>query len=267
MTPAAIEHLRCRLFLFAVLPALDDLLKCSAEARGLLGGEAFSVAFKTRTGLRGAYFMSEEGCRFDWGKAVEKADVELFFHSDAQANATFEGRKAIPPMPTRGIGKIGRIKQFQDLSAVLEDFLQPSAEALQSEVFRGDFVKTYFGIILRALCQLCEHERIARDIFKSGPHGLAQFQLGLEGVPTWLNLAPRRLDWGRGEPPREADVSVCFHDPRVALKALYDEMDAQAELGLGTLEIQGYAPLAEQVNLLLERIELYLPKGTTPAGI
>ncbi len=267
MTPAAIEHLRCRLFLFAVLPAMDDLLKASEEARALLGDESFSVAFKTRSGLRGAYFLEGETCRFDWGNAAEKADVELFFHSDAQANSTFEGRKAIPPMPTRGISKIGRVKQFQDIAAVLEDFLQPNGDALRDTDFREAFVKTYFGIMLRSLCQLCEHERVSREIFRSGPHGLAQFQLGRDGVPTWLNLVPRRLDWGRGEPPRTADVTVCFNDPAVALHALHDEMDAQAELGLGTLEINGFPPLAEQVNLLMERIELYLPRGKTPAGI
>lgn len=267
MTPAAIEHLRCRLFLFAVLPAMDDLLKVSGEARGLLGDESFSIAFKTRSGLRGAYFMEGHNCRFDWGKAVEKADIELYFHSDAQANATFEGRKAIPPMPTRGFGKINRVKLFQDIAAILEDFLQPSAEALRVEEYRNVFVKTYFGIILRALCQLCEHERTAREIFRSGPHGLAQFQLGRDGVPTWLNLAPRRIDWGRGEPPRASDVCVCFHDPLVALKALHDEMDAQAELGLGTMEISGYAPLAEHINLLMERIELYLPKTRSAVAV
>lgn len=266
MTPAAIEHLRCRLFLFAVLPAMDDLLKASEEARSILGDDSFSIAFKTRSGLRGAYFMEGSTCRFDWGKAVEKADVELFFHSDSQANATFEGRKAIPPMPTRGFGKINRVKIFQDIAAILEDFLQPSGEALRDGEYRNVFVKTYLGIILRSLCQLCEHERVSREIFRTGPHGIAQFQLGHDGVPTWLNLAPRRLDWGRGQPPRPSDVCVCFNDPRVALKALHDDMDAQAELGLGTMEISGYAPLAEHINLLMERIELYLPRGETPVG-
>ncbi|WOO41060.1 hypothetical protein [Rubellicoccus peritrichatus] len=261
MTPAAIEHLRARLYLFAVLPAMDDLLKASPEACSVLGSEPFSIAFKTRSGLRAAYFLYENHCRFVWGKATERADVELFFHSDAQANATFEGRKSIPPMPTRGFSKIGKVKIFQEIAGILEDFLKPSPEALKDKDFREAFVKTYFGIVLRALCQLCEHEKKGRELFKNGPQGLAQFQLGRDGVPTWLNLVSRKLDWGRGEPPRPSDVCICFLNPEVAIRALNDQIDAQVELGLGTLEIAGFSPLAEQVNLLLERIELYLPKG------
>lgn len=260
MTPAAIEHLRCRLFLFSVLPALDDLLKDSAEARDALGREPVSVAFKTRSGLRAAYFLEGETCRFVWGKATERADVELFFHSDAQMNATFEGRKTIPPMPTRGFSKMGKIRVFQEVTSILEDFLQPGAGALEDKPFRDAFVKTYFGVMLRALCQLCEHERIARELFRNGPHGLASFQLKDSGY-TWLNLVPRHLHWGRGEPEAEIDVNIRFMNSDVAIRGLYDQLDAQAEVGLGTLEIEGYAPLAEQVNMLIERIELYLPRG------
>lgn len=267
MTPAAIEHLRCRLFLFSVLPALDDLLKESAEAREALGGEPFSIAFKTRSGLRAAYFLEDHHCRFVWGKAAERADVELYFHSDAQANATFEGRKTVPPMPTRGFSKMGKIRQFLDVSSILEDFLQPGPEALAREGFRNAFVKTFFGIMLRALCQLCEHERLARERFRQGPHGLAQFQLGRESVPTWLNLVPRELDWGRGEPARPADVCVRFLNSDVAIRGLHDEIDAQAEIGLGNLEIEGYAPLAEQINILIERIELYLPRNKSASAV
>lgn len=258
VSPAAIEHLRCRLFLYAVLPALDDLLRASPEARALTT-EPFSIAFKTRSGLRAAYFIEERSCRFVWGKATERADLELFFHSDTQASATFQRRKGIPPMPTRGFSKLGRVKYFNDLTDHLESFLQPSPQAMADSTYREAFVKTCFGVALRAVCQLCEHEKQARELFRNGPHGIAQFQLGHDGVPTWLNLTPKRLDWGRGEPPRPADVCVCFLDPAVAVRALGSGIDAQAELGLGKLRIEGLSPLAEQVNLLLERVELYLP--------
>lgn len=250
------EHMRCRLFLLAVLPALQDLLKVSEAARDCLGKQRFSLCLKTRSGVRVGFRFAGGSVRVSEGSAA--AAIELYFHTDNQVIALFEKRKAVPPMPTRGFHKLARLKTFQALAGMLEEYLRPPPARLTDPVFAEAHVRIAFGVALRALCQLGQHEPVTRRMLASGPCGCAVFQLGQKGYPSWISLFPEKLGWGRGVPPMGPDVRVRFFDLRTAVDALQARLDTQAAVGLGQLQVEGLVPLADHIDHLLERVGTYL---------
>jgi hypothetical protein len=79
------------------------------------------------------------------------------------------------------------------------------------------------------------------------------------GFDGWLRFSGGALVGGHGEPPVPADVTVSFPRFRTALAALRDELDTMAAIGTGEMVVTGCLPLAERLNVVLERMSDYFP--------
>ncbi|MFH1498048.1 MAG: hypothetical protein ABII82_09515 [Verrucomicrobiota bacterium] len=75
---------------------------------------------------------------------------------------------------------------------------------------------------------------------------------------VWLDLAPRIPAWGVGPAPRAADADVRFADLPTAVGELLHENDSLAALGHGRLQIRGHLPLAEQIGLVMQKVDRIL---------
>jgi len=256
MTPAQRDHLRCRLYLYAILPALEDLVRVSPEARKILGDAAFALAFRTRSGLRGVWTFRDAACGFS-ASAATPADIELLFATDGQAVGTFEKSAIVPPMPVKGITKMSKVKLFQKISDLLESYLDPTDEQLHDEDFADAFTQMYFSLALRGVVQLGEAEPHAREQLQHGPHGLAEFRLA-DSLTAHIELAPAGIQVYREAPARDPDVRIHFTERDVAVRGLRSELDAQAEIGRGRIHMDGLVPLADTINALMERLPMYL---------
>lgn len=259
MKPAALQHIQVRLFLHAVLPALDNVIKASAKARALLDtpGKRFSVCFKTRSGVSASYFFTANGCEY-LASSGSTAGIELLFWSDSQAAATFLEKPALPPIPLKGITGLRHMKTFTALTEEMRVWLKPDQAHLAEESFRQVFVPMTLQLALRAVAQLGRFERRSAELVASGPQGLAAFQLGESGEPAWINLSTNHMECGHGELPREPDVRVIFRDSVVATQALLNQVDSLAAVGLGQIEVHGIAPLADHLNYLMERVQPFI---------
>ncbi|MEO0794982.1 MAG: hypothetical protein AAFX93_07465 [Verrucomicrobiota bacterium] len=257
MKPAAFHHLQTRLYLHAVFPAFDGVIKASQEARALLKEQPFSVCFKTRSGLRASYHFTETGCDYIPGDS-NQAELELFFFSDSHAAATFLEQTVFPPLPLRGFGSIRKMDTFKALSEMLKVWLKPTEGRLAEESFREVYVPLALRLALRGVCQLCSHDRSSTQLFSSGPHGLAVFQVGDNGSPVWIRFQPGELETGEGEPDSEPDARVIFRDSMVAALATMDKVDSVAAVGLGQIEVIGQVPLADHLNFLMERVQPFV---------
>ncbi|WP_269543238.1 hypothetical protein [Cerasicoccus fimbriatus] len=252
----ALQHIQTRLFLHAVFPTLDCMIKASPKAQALLKDNKFSLCFRTRSGLHARYFFSDKGCEYTSGDS--RTMIELFFLSDAHAAKTFLEEGGPPPIPTRGFGTLGKMKTFIALTKELESWLKPEEAKLADEDFRAVFAPMSLALAMRGVCQLCVSERKSREWLASGPQGVAVFQIGENGKQLWIQLVSNQLESGSGQPPKPADVRIIFKNSQVAAEAVLERLDSMAAVGRGDIKIVGMAPLADHLNALMERLQGFI---------
>lgn len=253
------EQLKCRLYMNAVLPCLSELCALDAEARQEIEAVDFSLGFRTFSGLRTCLGFKSGICN-NYGERDTSADIELRFTSIKQANRMFEDRLSVPPIPVRGGHRIKELKRFLRLTQVLQKHLRPEEGTLVDEQTRQIHLQLSFSVALGALCQLCVFEQYTHNAVKSGAKGVAQFSIDGVERPFWLKLDPENPAWGRGEGANAVDVYIHFKNTEIALKALNSEVDSEAAVGLGSIEVKGLVPLADQVDVVIKRVEHYLER-------
>ncbi len=137
--------------------------------------------------------------------------------------------------------------------------LMPRAPDLKCDTTARAHVGLGFGTALRGAVILAAHDPVGHAVGAHPPDGLARFQIPEVGFDGWLRFAGGSLEGGHGEPPAPADVTVCFPHFRTALLALRDELDTMAAIGTGEMLVTGSLPLAERLNVVLERMSDYFP--------
>ncbi len=141
----------------------------------------------------------------------------------------------------------------------LRALLLPAARDLASDAAARAHTGLGFGTALRGAVILGTHDPASRTVLAHTPDGLARFQIPEIGFDRWLRLQAGMLRGGRGTPPGVAEVTICFPHFRTALAALRNELDELAALGAGELVITGSLPLADHLNVVLQRMADYFP--------
>jgi hypothetical protein len=137
--------------------------------------------------------------------------------------------------------------------------LLPSARDLDNEVVARAHTVLGYGTALRGAVILGAHDPASRGVLAHTADGTARFLIPELGFDRWLRLERGVLRGGRGEPPVPAAVVIAFPRWRTALAALRGELDEMAALGTGDLVITGSLPLADHLNLVLQRMADYFP--------
>lgn len=137
--------------------------------------------------------------------------------------------------------------------------LMPRARDLKCDATARAHVGLGFGTAMRGAVILAAHDPVGLTTGAHPPDGLARFQVPEVGFDGWLRFAGGALQGGYGQPPVPADVTVCFPRFRTALAALRDELDTMAAIGSGEMVVTGCLPLAERLNVVLERMSDYFP--------
>lgn len=251
------EHLRCRLHLYCVLAAIPKLLRLVPEAQALVAKEQFSVQFATRSGLK-ATLRFEHGAAHFEAEASSMADIGLYFLTDVQVNKLFMQTGISVPLPVRGLAQMHKMKIFKKVADCLHLYLKPDAAMLKEDAALQAHVRLLLGLVVRATTQLVMHDPEAKRLMQHCPEGVAAFSAEEDVEAAWLTYRHGHMDSGFGTPPEKPDVHVRFRDSSIALKALNDELDIQAEVGLGNIRVEGLSPLADALGVIMQRIPDYL---------
>ena len=251
------KRIKARLYLDAVLPAFEDLIVNNEIAKETLGERSFTLSFQTSSGLRSYLHFSNQSCSVTKTRS-KGSDIILHFLTEEQLNNEFEKSGFRLPIPLRGASRLTDIRTFKKLSSLFEGSLRPSEEELKRPDFYSSHVSLQLGIALRAAVTLTQHEPRAKRILSGISEGLAHFSIGAEGYGAWIEWNGGRLKSGKGKPEREPDVSVTFKDAKTALQAIGNRIDVLAAVGLQDITIEGYAPLADALGYIFERIPLYI---------
>ncbi|MEI6862220.1 MAG: hypothetical protein WCL04_08215, partial [Verrucomicrobiota bacterium] len=136
----------------------------------------------------------------------------------------------------------------------LRALLLPTAHDLTADATARAHTGLGFGTALRGAVILGTHDPASRTVLAHTPNGLARFQIPEINFDRWLRLEAGTLRGGRGAPAGVADVTICFPHFRTALAAQRGELDEMAALGAGELVITGSLPLADHLNVVLQRM-------------
>ena len=254
---ALVRKIKARLFMFAILPAFEDLLQFSEPAQKLLAERSFRLRFQTSSGLRSSLHFAHNACQHVRQPAAP-SDIVLHFLTEEQLNNEFENQGFRIPLPIKGAHRIKDLQVFKALSRALEQALRAQNLHRTDPTLHDFQVSLQLGIALRAVIQLTRHEPRSQRIMQETPDGLAYFSVGEERYGAWIEWKDGHISAGKHQPERQPDVSVRFNNPETALKAVGNRIDVMAAIGMGQIQVTGLVPLADALGYIFERIPLYI---------
>lgn len=236
--------LAAALYWEAALPAMPLLAAHDAPLAAALAGPDVAVAFSAPGNLRarcaiigGQLTVSREPAR--------PGDVRLWFPTAGQVVRAFDGSgRAALALPFGGFTRLARARRFTAAGQRLEVLLntrEPAHLALHAWGNLAVGIHAAMTWLRRHPDGPAAHASLGR--------GTAVFVCPAFPAPLWLDLAT--LTAGTGEPPAPVTVRIEFADLATVLAELDHQLDAPAALGLGTLRITGYLPLAENLGLVM----------------
>lgn len=264
------QSLLARLHLLAVLPALEDLVKLSPEARALAQGWNFSLRLRLGGphGATATLVSPGDGSLAVHGHGDVPAKLTLRFLSAVQLNRTFLNRRALPPLPTAGFWNVARVGPFTKLAKRLDAVLQPAPEALaQDAALRETHLRLLFRVLLGAIPVLAEGDPVARHTLSHTPDGTAEIRAPGMNLVGWTKWAHGRMTGGVGTLPGGGipDVAITFVDRPTVEAALLGTLDPNAAVGHGKVVVRGLVPLADSLGVVMDRVERYLKPEAAPA--
>jgi len=254
--PPSHSDILCRLHLFAVLPALDDLLKYVPEAQKILGNRRFSVSLSIQNGPTVILALKGTRCLLNETRPHDPC-MRFFFRSPDHLNRLLQGKPVLPGMELSSMHP-GNLITFLRLLNLLRKYLRPRDLASKGELFHANHVRLLLGIAFFGLKQLAEHEESSKRKIHETPHGLALFTIQNENLAAWASWDGQVIHAGKGEPEQDPDVVVSFQNSRIAYQALTEKLDPMVSVGLHLIQVRGLLPLADGLSFIIERIPRFL---------
>jgi hypothetical protein len=248
-----------RLYLSAVLPCLTDLAAEDPAARDILGDLDASIVMRILGGAAATLRLRSGRVAWENGSGRGIPSVILLFLSDRHLNAFFSGKTWALPLTLWGGWRVGVLRRFAKLARRLEAVLNGDPPVLATPAGRRLHARLSLIAAGLGLRPLADGDESARNALRSLPPGLAAFSIaGEPGATIWFDHGSVDNAAGWGEPPRRPDVCITFADMDVAYAAMRDEIDALAAIGCGQITVEGLVPLADGLNVVMERLRVYL---------
>ena len=231
------------LYLEAVLPVLPHLAAHDPALAAALAGPDLAVSLLAPGGLRTRLALT--GGVAAVTHVPRTGDLRLWFPTTAQVVRAFDGQgRPALALPLGGFFKLGRARRLVAAGARLETLLNTRAETHLALHAWGNLL---VGVAAAAVW-LRRHPDGPKLHRRLGG-GLGTISCSDFPTPIWFDAAA--LTWGVGPPPGPVRVAITFADLTTVLAELDHRLDAPAALGLGTLRIDGYLPLAEHLGVVM----------------
>ena len=260
------QDLLARLHLHAVLPAMTDLAELVPAARALAARWPFSLRLQLPGGPAATLVSPGDGTLLVHRHGGEPARLVLQFFSADQLNRTFLNQKTLPPIPTGGFWRVGKVGTFTKLARELDAVLQPAPGALDDPAFLERHLRLLFKVLIGAIPVIAEGDPVSRHTLAHTPEGTAQIGLPALDRTGWARWSKGRMTAGVGKLPggERPDVVITFTDRATADAALLGRLDPNAAVGLGKVDVRGLVPLADGLSLVMDRVEVFLKPPGAP---
>jgi hypothetical protein len=249
--------------MYGLLGALEDLCRFSPEAGELAGGgekplRPVTVGFVVKNGPAMNLHFSGGACGSRIGEGP--CDIRLPFGSCEKFNGLIDG--TVTPLPSKGFTRIGFLtNNFTKLTKILERYLRPAPEALEDADFFRAGTTIMFFLIVQALTQIGNHDRIGRFSASNIPDGTVLLSVAGDGDAGPLRAAvtvkDHRLSLSRTVPEQYHAVME-FSSLSLARQLFDGRVNAIACIGQGLITLRGNIGMLDNINRILDRVALYL---------
>ncbi len=253
--PEVLAHL----YLEAVLPTLAELPSLSAEARELIQGWNRSIAFGIIGEPLTCLTFSDQTIRVETN--APNAEVTLRLFGSIQVVRLFEERGFVIPIPTSGWKHLGEMRRFTALTKIMKPLLEPK-EVLSEEKLRAH-VQLVLALSAKAVPILAKYDDVSQHHLARTPTGLLHLRIPDAEASAWIEWNGKTVLGGRGTPPREPDTTLTFSTLEIAQKAFAQNLDELIAIGNGSLGLHGLVPLADGLNLVMNRTSFYLQPSSS----
>lgn len=248
------NFIKAHLYLHAVLPQLEEVVRVDAAAQAVVAGWRSSIALQVAGGP-GVRLEVADGRLRAVRRGRGLPSLGLLLASSAAAVRMFEAGDATP-LPWMGGWRLRLIGGLRALSGRLQYYLRADRDRLESDDRFAHAVLIRLAVLVYAIAVLAECWEEGRHIAGSAADGV--IAVGVAGAePLHLSSAGGRLTAARGvgEP---ANVAVEFADPAAAFGILSGSADLWTAIGTGDVRLRGHLLLLEPVLQLMARVGRFL---------
>lgn len=239
--------------LYGVLGSLTALCDAAPEAKKILGSGGCSIGFAVKDGPAATLTFVGGKCIIKDG--VDDCTVKIPFSSPEKFNGMVDG--TVTPVPVKGFTKLPfLLGKFKKLTDLLESYLRPAPEKLANEDFLRQSTIVMFRVIVAAIAQIGNQDKIGQFSASNMPDGAIKFEI--PGVTRAAILVKNGTLTYSDKVPKTVTSCMSFADVQTA-RALFDgTINAVAAVGNGGVKMAGMIPQIDNANRILSRVELYL---------
>lgn len=250
------DRIKAHLYLHAVLPQLEEVVRLDAAAQAVVAGWRSSIAFRVAGGPR--LRLEVAGGRL---RALRRGrglpSLGLLLPGPGAAVRMFEGGGGVAPLPWFGAWRPRLIRGLRALSGRLQYYLRSERAQLEADGTFAAAAAIRLAVLVYAIAVLAEAWEEGRRIAAAGgADGVAE--IGIAGrPPLQLGSVGGRLHAARGA-ALPANVTVEFADPGAAYGVLTGAPDLWTALGTGAVRLRGRLPLLDPILQLMSRVGRFL---------
>jgi len=249
------ELVKANLNLYAVLKNLEDLVILDSEMSQFAKDWKIVIQFLVKNGPQ-AYVEFKDGiCTVGKGKH-KKANVKLYYTSPEHLNKMFDGNGT--PIPLKGFTKLGFLtKDFDKLTKKMEYYLKPTDELLANEEYAK--INTVFTITTAAFAipEIAKYDEIGKITRSHIKNGAVTMEVLPDGPAATISFTDDDV-YAEKKKTDKPMAQLSFKSMKIANDFLNGKSDAFTEIASGNVLIKGQTGMLDSMNLILDRIPLYL---------
>jgi hypothetical protein len=249
------ELIKSHIYLNAVLPQLEEIVAFDKEAQELVKGWKCTIQMHVSEGPGVCLTFKDGKCEAKLG-TVGLPTVGLWFPSPMVVNKMFETGKGTP-IPWMGVWHVGILGKFTKLTKIMEKYLKPTEEMLKDRKIFEFHVRLQLMVAAYALKAVGEHDALCVPIVKKTINGAMEIKVLPDGPVVHVIKDGASITPVKG-PAKDPMVSMQINGYDLTYEMLNGRVDFMEALGMCRIRLHGMIGMAENMAVVLERIEKYI---------
>jgi hypothetical protein len=240
--------------MYAVLGTLENLCELDPKASALIADrKPISIGFEVKDGPSATITFKNGKCRMEQG--VSDCDIKIPFSSCEKFNGMIDG--TVTPIPSKGFIHIKfLLNEFTKLTNMLAAYMRPSEEDLKDEELFNLSTSLLFYTITVAISQIGNQDEIGK--FSASHIFDGDVMMSIKGGPKSTIRAKNGHLVTIKQAPEDPRAIMEFGSMKLANDLFNGKVSAMAQIGEGTITMNGMINMLDNVNRILDRVGLYL---------